>query len=50
MEINSRRKDILEILETRDDGKLNHREGQMLEFKENFNFNGLAEYLRNNAA
>lgn len=28
------------------DGKLYHREGQELEFKEQFNFAGLAEYLR----
>lgn len=50
MEKTSRRQDIEEILETREDGKLNHREGQTLEFKENFNFNGLAEYLRDFAA
>lgn len=38
------------ILETRADGKLIRREGQTLEFKESFNFNGMAEYLRDFAA
>lgn len=31
-------------------GHLHHREGQELEFKEQFNFGGLAEYLRDFAA
>lgn len=37
-------------METRADGKLIRREGQTQEFKENFNFNGMAEYLRDFAA
>lgn len=41
---------VKDILETRADGKLIHREGQTLEFKESFNFNGMAEYLRDFAA
>ena len=32
------------------DGRLHHRENQELEFKEQFNFSGLAEYLRDFAA
>ena len=44
------KQNIEEILETRADGKLIRREGQTLEFKENFNFNGMAEYLRDFAA
>lgn len=50
MDKTTRRQDIEEILETRSDGKLARREGQTLEFKENFNFNGMAEYLRDFAA
>jgi hypothetical protein len=50
MEKSNRRQDIEDILETRADGKLARREGQTLEFKENFNFNGMAEYLRDFAA
>lgn len=50
MDKTTRRQDKEEILETRADGKLARREGQTLEFKENFNFNGMAEYLRDFAA
>ena len=41
---------IEEILRTHSDGRLFHREGQELEFKQQFNFAGLAEYLRDFAA
>lgn len=37
---------IEELLKLKDDGCLFHRENQSLEFKENFNYAGLAEYLR----
>jgi hypothetical protein len=37
---------IEEILRTTDSGYLFHREGQELEFKEQFNFSGLADYFR----
>lgn len=40
---------IIEFLKERN-GRLHHRENQELEFKENFNFAGLAEYLRDFAA
>jgi len=42
-------KDISEILRLKD-GRLFHREGQELEFKEQFNFAGLADYFRDFAA
>lgn len=41
---------ILELLRTKADGLLFHREGQELEFKEQFNLAGLAEYFRDFAA
>lgn len=41
---------IEDLLGTKDDGILRHRESQTLEFKENFNFAGLAEYFRDFAA
>ncbi len=41
---------IEQILETRPDGTLYHRESQTLEYKESFNFAGLAEYFRDFAA
>ncbi|MCK4538777.1 MAG: ATP-binding protein [Candidatus Krumholzibacteria bacterium] len=41
---------IQEILRTKTDGRLYHREGQELEFKEQFNLAGLAEYFRDFAA
>lgn len=41
---------IAETLRTKADGRLYHREGQELEFKEQFNFAGLAEYFRDFAA
>lgn len=44
------REEVLDILRTRDDGTLFHRESQTLEFKESFNFSGLAEYFRDFAA
>ena len=41
---------ILELLRTKADGRLFHGEGQELEFKEQFNLAGLAEYFRDFAA
>ena len=41
---------VEELLVTRDDGIVRHHESQTLEFKENFNFAGLAEYFRDFAA
>lgn len=41
---------IEQILKTRPDGTLYHRESQTLEYKESFNFAGLAEYFRDFAA
>ena len=43
-------KEILEILRLKADGHLFHREGQTVEFKEQFNFAGLADYFRDFAA
>lgn len=42
--------EIKQILRLREDGNLYHRESQTLEFKESFNFAGLAEYFRDFAA
>lgn len=42
--------DIEEILRIMDSGYLFHREGQELEFKEQFNFSALADYFRDFAA
>lgn len=42
--------EIADILKLRADGKLFHREGQRLEFKEQFNLGGLADYFRDFAA
>lgn len=39
-----------EILRLKEDGFLYHRESQNLEFKESFNFSGLADYYRDFAA
>ncbi|MGB4204326.1 MAG: ATP-binding protein [Bacteroidales bacterium] len=41
---------IKELLRTKVDGGLHHREGQELEFKEQFNLAGLADYFRDFAA
>ncbi len=41
---------IHEVLRTKADGRLFHREGQELEFKEQFNLAGLADYFRDFAA
>jgi len=41
---------IEELLKLKVDGHLFHREGQELEFKEQFNYAGLAEYFRDFAA
>jgi len=41
---------ISELLKVKEDGNLYHRESQTLEFKESFNFAGLAEYLKDFAA
>lgn len=42
--------EIKQLLRLREDGNLYHRESQTLEFKEAFNFAGLAEYFRDFAA
>ncbi len=42
--------EVNEFLKLKDDGNLFHRESQYLEFKESFNFGGLAEYYRDFAA
>lgn len=42
--------DIIELLRTNVSGNLYHREGQELEFKEQFNLAGLADYFRDFAA
>lgn len=42
--------DIENFLRTKDDGSLHHRESQTLEFKESFNFAGLADYLKDFSA
>ena len=44
------RSEIEEILRVTDPGYLFHREGQELEFKEQFNFSSLADYFRDFAA
>lgn len=41
---------IKELLRTNTGGNLHHREGQELEFKEQFNLGGLADYFRDFAA
>jgi predicted HTH transcriptional regulator len=41
---------ITELLKLKPDGTLYHRESQYLEFKESFNFAGLADYYRDFAA
>lgn len=41
---------VEEFLKIKDDGNLYHRESQNLEFKESFNFAGLAEYYRDFSA
>ena len=41
---------LLEAIRLKDDGHLYHREGQTLEFKEQFNWSGIADYLRDFAA
>lgn len=41
---------IFELLKVTEGGNLYHREGQELEFKEQFNLSGLAEYFRDFAA
>ena len=42
--------EIKQLLKVKSDGCLYHRESQTLEFKEAFNFAGLAEYFRDFAA
>lgn len=42
--------EIRQLLKVKSDGCLYHRESQTLEFKEAFNFAGLAEYFRDFAA
>ena len=41
---------ILEFLQTKESGQLYHRESRTVEFKESFNFAGLAEYFKDFAA
>lgn len=41
---------VLQYLRTNDDGRLHHREGQELEFKEQFNLAALADYFKDFAA
>ncbi len=41
---------ITELLKLKTDGTLYHRENSTLEFKEQFNFAGLADYLKDFAA
>ncbi|MBX3424036.1 MAG: ATP-binding protein [Pirellulales bacterium] len=41
---------IIEFLRTKESGHLHHREGQELEFKEQFNLAGLADYFKDFAA
>jgi hypothetical protein len=42
--------EIAEMLKKKPNGNLHHREGQTLEFKEQFNFAGLVDYFRDFAA
>lgn len=42
--------EIVELLKVKPNGNLYHREGQTIEFKEQFNFGGLADYFRDFAA
>jgi hypothetical protein len=44
------KKTVEELLKTKADGSLHHRESQDLEFKEQFSLNGLAEYFKNFSA
>lgn len=41
---------VEELLKVKSDGILYHRESQLLEFKESFNFAGLADYFRDFSA
>ncbi len=41
---------IKELLRLKEDGNLYHRESQLLEYKESFNFSGLADYYKDFAA
>ena len=43
-------KEVEDFLRTRDDGTLVHSESMTLEFKESFNYAGLADYYRDFAA
>ena len=47
---NARNMDVVELLRTHDDGTLVHSESMVLEFKESFNYAGLADYYRDFAA
>ncbi len=42
--------EVAEYVRVLEDGRLFHRESQSLEFKEQFNFAGLADYCRDFAA
>lgn len=41
---------VQELLRTKSNGRIHHREGQELEFKEQFNLAGLADYFKDFAA
>lgn len=41
---NARNMEVVELLRTHDDGTLVHSESMTLEFKESFNYAGLADY------
>jgi len=45
-----KKSEIEEILRINETGYLFHREGQELEFKEQFNFSGLADYFKDFSA
>lgn len=47
---NARNMEVVELLRTHDDGTLVHSESMTLEFKESFNYAGLADYYRDFAA
>ncbi|WAC02165.1 ATP-binding protein [Lacinutrix neustonica] len=44
------REEIVELLRIKANGNLYHREGQTVEFKEQFNFAGLADYFKDFSA
>lgn len=50
MKENVHNKEVEDFLRTHDDGTLVHSESMTLEFKESFNYAGLADYYRDFAA